>query len=326
MPTISIIVPCYNLGEYLDACLESITKQDIGEVEYIFVNDGSTDSTLEKLRKFCGENGEFCKIIDKPNGGVSAARNDAIRVCKGEYIYILDGDDILTNSAVRNMLIAIEKSHADMIISDAIVLASSLEESLIELPIPTGVYSPKEFYEKVKLFPTIPQNLYRTEIIRREGLCFDSSLRYGEVYEFTIKFLCHAKDIYVSHDCFFKYVMRAMSASHKPDFTKDLSILDTLRKWNQNGVYFYKFPSFKATEFKMLMAFSYNKYVKLRLINREAVDNISTLYKDINVRKLCDDIVKSSGVPVRERLLATYFRTTGVAGYKFLVRLLKILK
>lgn len=326
MYRISIIIPCYNLGHYLDACLDSIARQPVGKVEYIFINDGSTDSTIEKLRNFCSGRVSYCKIIDKQNGGVSAARNDAIKLCKGEYIYILDGDDILTNSAVRDMLEAIDTSHADMIISDAIMLTSSLEESRIKLPLPSGSYSPKEFYEKVKVFPTIPQNLYRTELIKRYNLFFDPSLKYGEVYEFTLKFISHAKYIYVSHNCFFKYVMRATSASHKPNFTKDLSILDTLRKCNQAGVEFYTFSSFKATEFKMLMAFSYNKYVKLKLTNKEALTNISTLYKDRNVRKLCNDIIKSSSVPVKERLLAAYFRITGVSGYRFLVTLLKIFK
>ena len=233
MYKISVVIPCYNLGHYLDACLDSIARQPVGKVEYIFINDGSTDETLPKLKSFCEERTSYCNIIDQCNSGVSAARNAAINVCNGEYIYILDGDDILTVSSIEDMLNDIEISDADMIISNVILLKASGEEELLRLPIKTGIYSPKELFRSVKVFPTIPQNLYRTEIVKQQRLTFDKNLKYGEVYEFTLKFLCYAKNVYVSDSCFFKYVMRGGSATHSPNFSKDLTILDTLKKYNQ---------------------------------------------------------------------------------------------
>ena len=84
-PLISVIIPCYNLGEYLDACLNSILRQGAGDVEYIFVNDGSTDGTLEKLKQFVQDK-SYCKLINQSNKGVSAARNAALDISQGEYI------------------------------------------------------------------------------------------------------------------------------------------------------------------------------------------------------------------------------------------------
>lgn len=324
MPIISIIIPCYNLGSYLDGCLNSISHQEVGEVEYIFVNDGSTDRTLDKIQKFCRGKESYCRIINQSNSGVSNARNAALKLCKGEYLYMLDGDDLLTESAIKEMLRAIKISHADMIISNALILNASGEETLLKLPIQSGKYTPEEFFKKIKVFPTIPKNLYRTEIVKKHTLCFDNKLKFGEVYEFTLRFLCFSKNIFVSDSCYFKYIMRAQSASHAPDYSKDISILDTLKKYNEIKGDFSNQPSYKITMFKMLMAFSYNKYAKLKLINKSATDNIYQIHHDPNVSKLCKDVFALKSTPVKERLLALYFYLTGVQGYKLLVRILNL--
>lgn len=323
MTRISIIVPCYNLGDYLKPCLNGISKQEVGEAEYIFINDGSSDDTLIRLNEFC-ENRTYCKVLNQPNSGVSAARNAALSIAKGEYIYLLDGDDILTDDALRNMLAAIRNSDCDAVISEACVLKNGVEKK-IPLPLPDGIYTPKEIYETAKVFPIMPQLLYRTEIIRSHNLRFDGNLRYGEVYEFTIRFFCFSKRIKVISECFFKYVMRDDSATHAPNFSKDLTIIHTLEKYNRVGIQFASLSSFKLTAYKMIMAFTYNKYVKLGLTSDEAINNIRELITDSGIKKLIKEISTSSGVPIKDRLLAYYVSLTGVHGYKLLAKFLRLI-
>ena len=89
---ISIIVPVYNVEEYLPACLDSIINQTYTEIEIILVDDGSTDSSGEICDRYAKID-ERVKVIHKSNGGLSDSRNVGIQVAKGEYIGFVDSDD-----------------------------------------------------------------------------------------------------------------------------------------------------------------------------------------------------------------------------------------
>lgn len=94
MPKVSIIIPIYNVEEYLDKALESAKRQTLKDIEIICVNDGSTDSSLEIIKKWA-EGDERFIIIDKENGGYGVAMNTGIARATGDYIGILEPDDLL---------------------------------------------------------------------------------------------------------------------------------------------------------------------------------------------------------------------------------------
>ncbi|MCQ2974920.1 MAG: glycosyltransferase family 2 protein [Bacteroidales bacterium] len=94
---ISIIVPCYNVGEYLSETLDSVISQTYSKWECIIINDGSTDNTEIIAKEYCNKSNKF-KYIYQDNAGVSVARNKGIKESIGEYILPLDGDDIIDNS------------------------------------------------------------------------------------------------------------------------------------------------------------------------------------------------------------------------------------
>ena len=96
---VSIIVPVYNVGLYLDMCLSSVHNQTLREIECICVNDGSTDNSSEILDKY--KKYDNFIIITTTNRGVSTARNDALKIARGEYIMFLDGDDYLLPEACQ---------------------------------------------------------------------------------------------------------------------------------------------------------------------------------------------------------------------------------
>lgn len=98
---LSIIIPIYNVQEYLEECLRSVEKQNIEDFEVILVNDGSVDKSREIAIKFCDKNHNFI-LIDKVNGGLPDARNVGFSYAKGEYIFFLDSDDYLKNSNILN--------------------------------------------------------------------------------------------------------------------------------------------------------------------------------------------------------------------------------
>ena len=91
-PTISIIIPVYNVQDYLTSCIESIIKQDYKDYEAIFINDGSTDDSLEILKQYVKTDKRF-KLISQKNSGLSSARNTGINQAQGKYITFIDSDD-----------------------------------------------------------------------------------------------------------------------------------------------------------------------------------------------------------------------------------------
>ena len=107
-PIISIIVPVYNVREYLNDCLDSLMRQNYPKIEIILVDDGSTDGSAKKDSRI--------KVIHQQNQGLSAARNRGIKEASGNYITFVDSDDAVSPDYVQYMFSLITKYQAKMAI------------------------------------------------------------------------------------------------------------------------------------------------------------------------------------------------------------------
>ena len=94
MPKVSIIVPTYNVEQYLVECMESITHQTLEDIEVIVINDGSTDGSLEILKRYAAKDSRIT-IVDKENGGYGIGMNIGLDKATGEYIGIVEPDDFV---------------------------------------------------------------------------------------------------------------------------------------------------------------------------------------------------------------------------------------
>lgn len=92
MAKVSVVIPCYNVAEYLKECLVSVINQTLKDIEIICINDGSTDCTLEILKEFAKKDDRI-KIISRENKGVGHSRNEGIWNAKGDFISFIDPDD-----------------------------------------------------------------------------------------------------------------------------------------------------------------------------------------------------------------------------------------
>lgn len=114
MPIVSVIVPVYNVERYLAACLDSVRRQTLEDIEIICVNDGSTDRSraiLELAQKVEPR----LRVVDKPNGGLSSARNAGMRVAAGMYLCFLDSDDFMEPTACEVIAQAFEDTGAEAV-------------------------------------------------------------------------------------------------------------------------------------------------------------------------------------------------------------------
>lgn len=125
-PCVSVIVPAYNAIRYLPDCLDSIRAQSLQNIEIIVVNDGSTDSSIEYLRKIAEED-ERIVVIDKENGGLSSARNAGLAIARGDYVCFVDSDDMLRGDALELAYGTSVEGHLDQLFYSAMSFYESYD-------------------------------------------------------------------------------------------------------------------------------------------------------------------------------------------------------
>lgn len=118
MVKVSVILPIYNVGMYLDDAFLSLIHQTIDDIEIIAVNDGATDNSQEYIDKYISIDSRI-KCIKQSNQGLSGARNTGIKHIQGEYVYFMDSDDILASDALETCYNYAKKNDADVCIFDA---------------------------------------------------------------------------------------------------------------------------------------------------------------------------------------------------------------
>lgn len=175
-PKISIIVPCYNQGPYLDECLQSVLEQSYTNWECIIVNDGSTDNTDVLAKSWTGKDPRF-HYVYKENGGISSARNAGLEKATGEYIQFLDADDIIDRQKFAKSLS--HDKHYPLIISQFTIYKNKTHY-------PGYNHIEKDFatFENIvfgwNLKFTIPIHCALISVKLLEGFKFDTNLSINE--------------------------------------------------------------------------------------------------------------------------------------------------
>jgi glycosyltransferase involved in cell wall biosynthesis len=118
---VSVIVPVYNVEQYLDRCLRSIVEQSYKSLEIIIVNDGSKDDSEEICLEYQRQDARV-KYYVQENSGVSAARNTGLKYATGEYVTFVDSDDYLGKDSLLEAVKAIRSENADMLMLEVTVL------------------------------------------------------------------------------------------------------------------------------------------------------------------------------------------------------------
>lgn len=179
---VSIIIPIYNISSYAPACIDSVIAQTYTNIEIILVDDGSTDSCPKICDSYIQKDNRI-KVIHRPNGGLSAARNSGIEVAKGEYIYFVDGDDLVHPKCIERLVNCLEKNCADIAVC---ATQAFLDEKKIDYAIldkGADVYKGKQMCRRLMFGIDGSDDLVAWNKLYKRSL-FDS-IRYpeGMVYE-----------------------------------------------------------------------------------------------------------------------------------------------
>lgn len=123
---LSVVVPCYNVADEIERCVQSLVQQNVGAKEIILVNDGSTDSTGEQVDRLAEMYPEV-QVIHQVNGGLSDARNTGIEAASGEYIAFVDSDDYISEGIYEKLLRKMENQRIDLGIFNLVRIFSDKE-------------------------------------------------------------------------------------------------------------------------------------------------------------------------------------------------------
>lgn len=220
--TVSIIVPVYNAGKYLEKCVNSILGQTYQETEIILVNDGSSDMSGKICDEYSGRDKRVV-TIHKTNGGSSNARKAGLKTAKGKYIGFVDADDWIETDYIEKMVKAQQDTGADIIVSnhfhdigaDSKKVCGNFPIGLYtkEFLLPTLLYS-GQFFE-YGLQPHMVTKLFRKEILLKTQMCVDGRIVIGEDAAVVYPSVLEADRIYISDICGYHYVQRPGSMTKK---------------------------------------------------------------------------------------------------------------
>lgn len=210
VPLISVIVPVYNVGTYLDECINSIRNQTFRDLQIICVNDGSTDDSLERLRKHAAQDSRI-EIIDKKNAGYGHTINCGLDVAAGDYISIVESDDFIEPNMIETMLDIAREHQVDIVRVNYWLYWSEPEpkDSLFESyfsDVCGSVINPRELTSCFFFPPALWSMLVRRDIIT------DHNLRLletpGASYQdtsFSFKLWACAERAWLIHEPFLHY-------------------------------------------------------------------------------------------------------------------------
>lgn len=183
---VSIIIPCYNVGKYIEKCIASLCEQSHKNIEIIPVNDGSKDETLNILLSLEKKDNRI-KITNKENAGVSAARNSGLEVATGEYVVFVDGDDYLAPDYVEYMLSLAKKSDADFCMSKNCFYRDTepqVEHDNIQIMTPAQATA---LLISPRVIVGCWNKMFKRSFINKYRLSFSTNLFYGEGLNFITK-------------------------------------------------------------------------------------------------------------------------------------------
>lgn len=266
MPKVSIIVPIYNVENYLETCIESLINQTLKDIEIILVNDGSTDNSINIAKKYAEKYPEKIIYLEKENGGLGDARNYGMPYAKGEYIAFLDSDDYVEKDMYETMLEKALEENSDMVECDFWWEYPNRKKQDI------GVLYEGKHEALVKARVVAWNKLIRKDIVDKYKIQFPKRYKYEDV-EFFYKLNPYLNKISFVKKPFIHYIQRDNSLSNSQnERTKEIfCVLDNVIKYyKEQGIY---------DEYKEELEYVYTRYLLcssfLRMVK----------IKDIKIRK-----------------------------------------
>lgn len=224
MPKLSIVIPVYNVENYLAKCLDSVIYPELDDYEVVIVNDGSTDSSGEICEDYASKYGELIRVVTTPNAGVGSARNTGLELAKGEFILFIDSDDYLSDGAISEMMDTLDLGY-DMCIFDInFVNEEGHKFKYVHGCSKEGFLSLDSFPQLLFEMPSAWNKIYRRTLFIDNDIYYPRRIWYEDMYV-TPWLYTKAEKIYSIHKGWHNYVQRAGSITNNNNTQRNLEII-----------------------------------------------------------------------------------------------------
>lgn len=213
---VSIIIPVYNVEQYLSKCLDSLIEQTYTNIEIICINDGSPDNSQTILEQYAQKD-ERIKLISQKNAGVSAARNNGLQLAKGEYILFVDPDDWCETDLIETAIEGFEDDEIDLVYwgSNIIVEREISDEEFYIHQRANSCRRNGKYEISGQLVKTltgrVSNKLFKAEILKNYNIKFPSCKCFEDLF-FNLSYYKHTKYIYFIRKNLDNYLLRKNSA------------------------------------------------------------------------------------------------------------------
>ncbi|NGZ74029.1 glycosyltransferase [Saccharibacillus alkalitolerans] len=281
-PSVSIVVPVFNVEEYLRKCLDSLTAQTLREIEIIVVDDGSTDDSF-RVASECAERDDRIRVIRQENRGVSGARNAGLDAASGEYIGFADPDDWAEPGMFEALYKKAKKDGADFCACDyRLVYEDRSVSNVLELresSMSIAEYGLDRMWNEKKFAAVIWNKVFRRAIIEEHGLRFESTRNvFSEDVLFNLFFLRHADKASSVEGSYYNYFQQrpgSLMNSIKPDHLKrELFLVDRFAE------YYATYPDADIRDRMMLRLF-FERVQNSCMYNLERRGRVGNTWKEL---------------------------------------------
>ena len=295
MQLFSIIVPVYNVEEYLEDCLNSIINQTYKNLEIILIDDGSTDNS----GKICDIYAKFDNriiVVHKENGGVSSARNYGLKLANGDYIVWIDSDDYIEKNALMRINEEILRLHADIVFFNYNIVEKNKIKPVKLLKINCSIISKADVFMHLAEECNMPSFLCN-KVIKKElyaNIVFNENVQMLEDYAIMPYLLNKASKIVYLSECFYNYRQINSSITHN---VNSKIIKRNIKIANNKQLYILdNFPELKPSintgkayiAMNMLQICFENKYnVLFRYFSKILINNIVYFLFNKRVKSKC---------------------------------------
>lgn len=224
----SIVIPVYNVAEYLPGCVDSVLKNNCRDCEIILVDDGATDGVCPGLcDEYAARFPQLIRVIHQENRGLGGARNTGLEAARGEYLLFLDSDDTLVPGALAVLREAVAKTHADIISFQAHSDRGDGRLTPIRLhSTPHGsTFRLRERPDFLLSLPSAWSRLWKRRLFLDSGIRYPSRVWYEDIRT-SLKLFALAGTIHTLDDSLYRYLQRPGSIMNSAGLSRSREILD----------------------------------------------------------------------------------------------------
>lgn len=325
---ITVIVPVYNVENYIERCVSSLREQTLSDIEIILVDDGSTDNSPQMIDEYAKEDDRI-RIIHKANAGQGLARNDGMDIAQGEYVCFLDSDDYVEHDMCEKLYELMTQSGADMcsfgyqidspdgtVIRKPRIIKKTYDGEAIKKEFVLHFFGDDPADDNLRGYSSC-MSCFRLSVIRDNSLHFLSEREVlSEDNLFCLEFCRYADRVVTTDDIFYHYVRKADSFSQgysagRMDMTKSLA--RNFRKYAQE----YGVADKADMRISGLTWINMMATIKqdVRRVSASNTGNVTKAVVKNDIKQLCRDEdhrrellrLKGSPLPLKQKVFLTAY-------------------